>query len=124
MVDYFKDVPGLDEAKSKLYDIRAAGDGYAVSGPMKPGQKYHDAPDVRSHADDGLFDNYAQAAAAVKKLGGEDIKAVTQNLIGDINSAMGSLESLKKHVKMNNTKGKKETFKTLMTSIGFIKKGI
>jgi hypothetical protein len=57
--------------EKKKYEIRKAGDGYAINGPLKPGQPYHKAPRVDNVAiDDGLFDNHAQALKHVKKIGG------------------------------------------------------
>ena len=67
-----KEALTIDEAKDK-YEIRSAGDGYALIGPLKAGQKYHDkkAKRVRSGASDGLWDTHAKAMEHLKTLGGE-----------------------------------------------------
>jgi hypothetical protein len=58
--------------EKKKYVIRKAGDGYSINGPMKPGQKYHDAPQIKSGGPtDNLFDTHDQAAKHVKSIGGE-----------------------------------------------------
>jgi hypothetical protein len=65
----FRDI--LTEGKKK-YEIRKAGDGYVIRGPLKPGQTYDKGPRVdNAGVDDGLFDNQAQAEKHVKKIGGE-----------------------------------------------------
>jgi len=72
----------LGEAKG-TYEIRQAGDGYSLIGPLKAGQKYHDkkAKRVHSGSDDGLWDSYKHAEKELKKIGGvlrskEEIKKI------------------------------------------------
>ena len=57
---------------SRKYEIREAGDGYALIGPLEPDQLYYDkgAKRVRSGASDGLWDTYEQALNHLKKIGG------------------------------------------------------
>jgi hypothetical protein len=109
--------------EKKEYDIRKAGDGYAVSGPMKPGQKYHQAKSVRSYADDGLFDTYDQAMAHVKKLGGIEVgKIDIQDFEGHINGAKGWLDDIKTQAKHGNIKDAKKGYENLMKNLKLLKK--
>lgn len=106
----------------KRYDVRKAGDGWAISGPMKSGQKYHQAPDVRSGADDGLFDTYDQAMAHVKKLGGIVGDIDIQDFSGQINGTKFILDDIKKLVSQGNMKTAKRQYKNLANNVKLIGK--
>jgi len=73
--------------KKKRYLVKQAGDGYAVVGPLKAGE-WH-GKQIRSYADDGLFDTYNDGVKKVMQLGGAVIGRVkfTVDLAVDIGGA-------------------------------------
>lgn len=91
----------LNEAvKKKRYVVKAAGDGYAINGPLKAGE-WH-GKKVRSYADDGLFDTYYDATKKILQMGGAVIERVQFTI--DLGIDSGGADITKKQLKEHYAK--------------------